>query len=82
MTSVELILHKSLDNVKRNIELSGERVKQLKRDLAENESDLQSALQVKAEIEQALKDLGAKNETTANSSSKETTPQRKSTKKR
>jgi len=82
MTSVELILHKSLDNVKRNIELSGERVKQLKKDLAESESDLQSALQVKAEIEQALKDLGAKNETTTNSSSKETTPQRKSTKKR
>jgi F0F1-type ATP synthase membrane subunit b/b' len=82
MNSVELILHKSLDNVKRNIELSGERVKQLKKDLTESESDLQSALQVKAEIEQALKDLGAKNETTTNSSSKETTPQRKSTKKR
>jgi len=82
MNSVELILHKSLDNVKRNIELSGERVKQLKKDLAESESDLQSALQVKAEIEQALKDLGAKNETTTNSSSKETTPQRKFTKKR
>jgi hypothetical protein len=80
MTSVELILHKSLDNVKRNIELSGERVKQLKKDLAESESDLQNALQVKAEIEQALTDLGAKNE--RNTESKETTPQRKSTKKR
>ena len=82
MTSVELILHKSLDNVKRNIELSSERIKQLKKDLTENESDLQNALQVKTEIEQALTDLGAKNETTTNSSSKETTPQRKSTKKR
>jgi len=79
MNSVELILHKSLDNVKRNIELSGERVKQLKKDLAESESDLQNALQVKAEIEQALKDLGAKNE--KNTESKEATPQRKSTKK-
>jgi hypothetical protein len=79
MNSVELILHKSLDNVKRNIELSGERVKQLKKDLAESESDLQNALQVKAEIEQALTDLGAKNE--RNTESKEATPQRKSTKK-
>jgi predicted Holliday junction resolvase-like endonuclease len=80
MTSVELILHKSLENVKRNIELSSQSIDSLKRQLESNEHDLKNALQVKAEIEQALTDLGAKNE--KNTESKEATPQRKSTKKR